>query len=206
MAPDRNARGIAMRTLFLFIATSMAVGFAAQVGAEPPQLDPFARVRPLSREAQALIMEGAERSATIRRMLTRIEASDVIVYVDTQVGPRRIVSAWTRFVSSSPLSRMLRVHVDPTHTRHVQLALLGHELRHVVEIVEAPGIRTAEDMLRHYRTHGVETGDNRYDTPEAVEAGYIVSDELRRNRAGSLRVATMRERDRRALAGGSIGG
>src|SRR5690606_39007480 len=138
MAPDRNARGIAMRTLFLIIATSMAAGLAAHAAAEPPQLDPFARVRPLSREAQALLLEGAERSATIRHMLARIEASDVIVYVDTHVAPRRIVAAWTRFVSSSPISRMLRVHVDPTYTRHVQLALLGHELRHVLEIVEAP--------------------------------------------------------------------
>ncbi|HEX7087001.1 MAG TPA: hypothetical protein VF198_11590 [Vicinamibacterales bacterium] len=194
-----------MRTLLLFIATSMAAGLAAEAAAEPPKLEPFARVRPLSREAQSLLLEGAARSATIRRMLARIEASDVIVYVDTQVTPRRIVSAWTRYVSSSPISRMLRVHVDPTYSRHVQLALLGHELRHVMEIVEAPHIRSAEDMLRHYRTHGVETGYNRYDTPEAVEAGYIVSDELRQSR-GSLRVADLRERDRRALAGGSIGG
>ncbi|HEY8536883.1 MAG TPA: hypothetical protein VIL25_10555 [Vicinamibacterales bacterium] len=195
-----------MRTLCLVTMTWMALGLAPEAGAEPPRLAPFARVRPISREAEALIREGAERSTTIRTMLARIEVSDVIVYVDTQITPRRLVAAWTRFVSSSPVSRVLRVHVDPTYPRQVRLALLGHELRHVIEIVEAPGIRTVEDMLRHYRTHGVETGDNQYDTAAAVETGYIVSDELLRSR-GAARLAALRERDRRALSsGGSIGG
>lgn len=182
-----------------------ALVFAVQAEAAMPRLEPDSRVRPVSDHALELLAEGADRSPTFRRLLRQIETSDVIVHVEARLGPASLVAASTRFVASGGGRRYLRVRVDTAHPRHVQIALLGHELQHVVEIVEAPSIRSAEDLRRHYRDHGVEVGADRYDTTAARDTGYVVGDELRRSR-GALRIAELTGRDRRLLDSVSVGG
>jgi hypothetical protein len=191
-----------MRTSLVLAALLV---FAVRVEAAVPRLDPDSRVRPVSNHALALLAEGADRSPTFRRLLREIETSDVIVHVEARLGRASLVAASTRFITSSGGSRYLRVLVDAAHPRHVQIALLGHELQHVVEIVGTPSIRSADDLRRHYREHGVEVGVDRYDTIAARDTGYTVGDELRRSR-GALRVAELTSRERRLLDSVSAGG
>jgi hypothetical protein len=65
----------------------------------------------------------------------------------------------------------------------IQIATLGHELQHAVEIAEAPEVVDARSLARFYARVGSErtSGACRlFDTQAAVDIGWQVSRELRK--------------------------
>ncbi len=109
-------------------------------------------VRGADAAASALLETGKSRSATFRRLVETLEASDVVVYVAR--GPRT-APADLRFVSASAYGRHLRVTLSVAQDQAKLLALLGHELQHAVEVASAPSIVDAASMQRWYEAHGV---------------------------------------------------
>ena len=73
------------------LALVIALGLAAHIHADGLLVsNPTARVRPMHKRVQTLLATGMDRSATFRQLVRRIEASDVIVYVEARHGLRAL--------------------------------------------------------------------------------------------------------------------
>lgn len=185
------------------LALVVALGLVTPLGAGGPvAVDPHARVRPLSQRVADVIARGMDRSATFRRLVRRIEASDVIVYIETRRDLRAGVGATMRFVTCSASDRFVRVLLNGEYSEHTLAALLGHELQHVVEVAENAGIRSPDDLRAFYRRAGLRTGPDSFDSAAARRAGYVVRDELNA-RPGEMRVARAGAPDETRLLDGS---
>src|SRR4026207_680549 len=97
----------------------------------------LARVRPLDPIAEFLMDEGQMRSVTFARLLSALERSDVVVYVDVASESALGPSGFLSFGGAGGGNRYLRVRINtgtPSWSlglaRHQELiAILGHELR-----------------------------------------------------------------------------
>ena len=86
------------------------------------------------------------------------------------------------FMSAVGGYRYVHVRVARLASADVQIALIGHELRHAVEIADAPGVVDASSMAREYQRIGylsprLAPGVS-FDSDAAVEAGYQVLRDL----------------------------
>lgn len=158
----------------------MSVRAAAAADPEPSR-DP--RIRPLELRMQALVERGMRRSPTFRALAARIEQSDVVVYLLSDVcGPPRIAGRLT-FLSAAGGRRYIVVRLRPLSSTLDEVAVLAHELQHAVEIAERPAIVDASSMERAYRQMGRPNGwvprGVAFDTRAAADVGAHVARELR---------------------------
>jgi hypothetical protein len=178
-----------MRAALAVVASALVI--APLSAAEPKApVNPYAHVRAMQKDAEKLIAQGMAQSPTFRRLVNRIERSDVIVYVDLRPDMRDSIGGSLRFLAKSATHRFLRVQVNRADAPVWQVALLGHELQHAVEVVEAEEVASGDDLRSLYRRIGVRTGIDAYDSMAAREAGYTVRDEIVASRGGNL--ATLR--------------
>lgn len=187
----------------LALALVIAAGLAAPIHADDRQVsNPKARVRPLHKRVDALLATGMDRSATFRQLVSRIETSDVIVYVEARHDIRGGVGASMRFMASSATDRFVRIVLNAEYNDPTLVALLGHELQHVVEVADHPEVQSAEALRAFYRRSGMRTGPDSFDSLAARRAGYQVRDEMVR-KPGSLRLAHAASLDEQRLLDGS---
>jgi hypothetical protein len=145
--------------------------------------DLHSRIRPLDARLLALVERGMRTSPTFRALAARLEQSDVVVYLESDVsGPPRIAGRLT-FVSAAGGRRYVVVRLRPLPSTLDEVALLAHELQHAVEIAERPSIVDTASMEREYRRIGhvnrwVSSG-LAFDTRAASDAGSQVARELR---------------------------
>ena len=189
-------------TLALVIAL-----LTAHVHAEGPQAtNPHARLRPILRpmheRVEMLIATGMDRSATFRQLVRRIEHSDVIVYVEARHDLRDGVGGSMRFLARSATDRFVRIQLNADCSNHTLVALLGHELQHVVEVADHAEVQSPEDLRAFYRRTGLRTGPDTFDSEEARQTGYLVRAEIFRN-PGGMRMARGASLDERRLLDGS---
>jgi len=186
------------------LALVIAMGLATHIHAEGQIANPKARVRPMQTRIGTLIATGMDRSATFRQLVRRIETSDVIVYIEARHDLRAGVGASMRFVTRSATDRFLRIQLNGDYSNHTLVALLGHELQHVVEVAEQPEVQSADDLRAFYRRTGVRTGPDSFDSEQARETGYQVRAELI-EKPGDLRMArAATPAEARLLDGNSI--
>ena len=173
------------------LAAIVAVGFGGHaVASSPAPVNPNARVRPMQPQVEKLIATGMSRSAAFRRLVREIEASDVIVYVEARRDLRAGLGASMRFVTTSASDRFVRIQLDARHNPLVLVALLGHELQHVVEVAQNRSIRSADDLRAFYRKTGLRTGPDAFDSEAARRIGYLVREELLGRPASDVRMAS----------------
>jgi hypothetical protein len=140
--------------------------------------DPPSRVRGISPKETGLIMELLARSETARALVSEIESTDLIVYVQysAELPTGRAV---TRLVTAAPEPRYLRVILGGMTHPADRGALLAHELQHAVEIGRVPDVRDDDGMRRLF----AEIGEDRnarfaFETAAAREIGARVLREL----------------------------
>ncbi len=142
------------------------------------------RVRSSDAAIRALLREGADRSATFSTLVDAIEHSNGIVYVEFGYCAFGHLNACVLPLIASPHGdRYLRILVTPDKNRrsHDQLlALIAHELRHALEVFDAPEVVDVETMNALYSRIGTpETGGlNGYETSAARAAGDHALNEL----------------------------
>ena len=151
---------------------------------------------------EMLIATGMDRSATFRQLVRRIERSDVIVYVEARRDLRDGVGGSMRFLARSATDRFVRIQLNADYSNHTLVALLGHELQHVVEVADHAEVQSPDDLREFYRRTGVRTGPDTFDSEEARQAGYLVRAEIFR-KPGDLRMARGASLDERRLLDGS---
>ena len=142
-------------------------------------------VRGTTAPLRALIADTARKSPVFRAMLDRLEASTVIVYVRTAPLPTSALDGRTAFLKvdvPTPDARLLVVELSCNRPILAQIATLAHELRHAIEIADAPWVVGSKTLEQYYAQIGfrLDTSGHpvRFETVAAREAAAQVRREL----------------------------
>jgi len=130
-----------------------------------------------------LLELGTRTSPTLRALVRRLTNSDVVVYLWCERADTAPSDGRLTFVSAAGGRRYVVVRLVRFHSRQRQIALIAHELRHAVEVADAPDVVDAESLEREYKRIGymssTPTSDRKtFDTRAAVDAGAQVMREL----------------------------
>lgn len=139
---------------------------------------PTRRVRAADRVTEKLLRTGFEQSPTFALLLRQLERSDLVVYVEAV--PRLPDALDGRLMMQPPAHgfRYVRIQIVPRGAPPDRIALIGHELRHAVEVAAAITVVDARGLAALYRRIGIDSGHNLFDTLEARETGRRVLREL----------------------------
>jgi hypothetical protein len=191
------------RLVSLALACALAAAATAMLTASGTPLDPARRLRPTQTAGERVLADGMARSATFRRLVSRLERSDVIVYITVRVDMRPNLGGSLRIMGRSATDRFLHISLNGQHSRHILVALLGHELQHAVEVADAPEVASDESLTGLYRRIGVHVSGDSWDSRAAREAGQTVRAEYN-GYVPETRFARHDEAEDVLLAGGSI--
>ncbi len=93
--------------------------------------------------------------------------------------PKETMGRLTMMPRGAGSSRYLRVQIRADLSRREAIALIGHELRHALEIAEATEVRDTTSLIRLYERIGhASIGEHAYDTEAARDTGRVVRREL----------------------------
>ncbi len=165
-----------MRRMLLVILM-LAAARTLDAAAVPPA---WAHLRCLTDLSRELASAAAERSTLISSFIDELERSDVVVYLKVVASPSEDeFRASTTFLSWSAGTRFLFVRVDAFHTLPIeQIALLGHELRHCLEVALAPQVRDLESFRNLFAKTGNEWQPGQFETDAARVAERRVREEV----------------------------
>lgn len=136
-------------------------------------------VRTRSPLASAAMEYGLKRSATLEALVTALQDTDVIAYVDSDLKPLGDIWGHVGFISKTPQCRYVRIAITARVNLSQAAALLGHELQHVLEIAAHPEVVDEVSLARMYEQYGHRSRyENSYDSEQAVETGVRVAAEL----------------------------
>jgi hypothetical protein len=135
----------------------------------------FPHVRPLDASTRAAFSSGMKGSPLFRELVAQLEGSDLIVHVESDCTMRDRVQGKLLFVTAAGGVRYLRVRIGCAVSGVRQVAILGHELRHAVEVADAPWVVDESTMAEEYRRIGFPSrGDSdgsSFESSAAIDAG-----------------------------------
>ena len=140
---------------------------------------PDRRVRATDARLRSLLAEGLHRSRTFAALVTALNHSDVIVYIESvMIMPKGTMGRLTMMPLAGEF-RYLRVQIRADLSRREAISLIGHELQHAMEIAGAAEVRDSSAMIRLYERIGhVSNGEHAYDTDAAQDMGRVVRREI----------------------------
>jgi hypothetical protein len=143
------------------------------------------RVRPYDTRIATLLLDGLRRSAYLGSLVDRIEASDVIVYLELQPRLDRRLAGCLTWLTSVGKYRYVRASINSELPPQALIAAIGHELQHVIEVIENPSVTGPESLLTLYKRigSGGPPGSPVLDTQAARDAGALVRKDLRAARS-----------------------
>lgn len=140
---------------------------------------PDRHVRTIDKRVQRLLATGVTRSPTFAALVASLNTSDVIVYIEpTQTLPTTLAGRLL-LMPLSGQQRYLRVQVAMTMNPDDMISVIAHELRHAVEVADAPDVRNETGLVKLYERIGRKSGvPHRYETDAAQDAARHVRREL----------------------------
>lgn len=168
--------------------TVLFVGLVAvRAGAEVRCLradDPFVR---------KIVTRGLQKSETFQQLYRRLEESSNLIVHLRRGTTGRAGSGYNQFVARAGSYRFVRITLNVAEANDDAVGLLGHELRHAVEVAEAPAVENGHDYEQLYERIGYlscqRAARRCYETDAAVAAGRDVMRELRRKTPAGMAVA-----------------
>jgi hypothetical protein len=140
---------------------------------------PFRHVRTTNTNVQRLLETGVDKSPTFASLLGRLNASDVIVYIEQTTSMPKTLEGRLLLMPLANQQRYLRIQITRYGSPDELIALIGHELRHAIEVADAPDVRDETALERLYRRIGVgSAAQHSYDTDAARTIGRQVRKEL----------------------------
>jgi hypothetical protein len=174
MWTPRKARTFSILTV---LHLSLLAGAPARA-----QATDIPRVRAASPYLRLVIASGMERSPTFHAIVDQLEQSDVIVEVQCgQMNGSRLAGR-TVLLAVQPGIRYVLVEVACPVTSVPALCIIGHELRHALEIASAPAVVDGESLAQLFTEIGFQSRitnlDGQFETADAVAAGERIHHEL----------------------------
>jgi hypothetical protein len=140
-------------------------------------------IRPMHATLETSLEHGLARSPSLRRLVERIELLKGIVYIESAAWIHagadlsRLSGATSLNVVPAGDHRILRVKVEPRSDNRT-IATIGHELQHVIEILESPEARDPISVEHLFARIGYVVRPGVYETAAALSAGDRVFREL----------------------------
>jgi hypothetical protein len=185
----------------------LSVSFAAAPAATPAERAPRAatparlddallhgearRVRAMDGRVQNLLSAGVRRSPAFAGLLTALQETDVIVYVEATMNMPSDVTGRLLLQAVTPSERYLRIQYRATLLGDRAIEVVAHELRHALEIAEersvtdSTGLGALYQRIGHRSTLAHAPARKGYETLAALQTGDIVRTELSGRRARS---------------------
>jgi hypothetical protein len=160
---------------------ALAIGLAptTRPATEADLLDsPHRHVRATQSAVARLLRQGVAQSPTFAALMWRLERSDLIVYIEEV--PRLPDALEGRLIMQPAAHgfRYVRVQFAQRGGTSDAISVLGHELRHAVEVAEAMDVVDDRGMAALYRRIGIDRGNNLFETIAAQNAARQVLKEL----------------------------
>jgi hypothetical protein len=176
-AATRHARVLG---IYAALVTVLSVVAVESVAAQ--NVPALVRLRSHSARITAAISEGTERSATFRRLVGTIDASDGLVYVEEGECGHSVSACLLLSVTIAGPSRVLHIRVNLRKAPGCELVeVIGHELQHAVEVLRERRIRSTSQIYHFFDGIGP-TGVGRFETADAMDVGLDVAHEACRGR------------------------
>jgi hypothetical protein len=171
----------------LVAALTACPSAAAAIELEPVAREPanttMPRIRSADPEIADAIARATEWSQTFRRLVEAIGRTDGLVWVRrAPCGRHRVAACLVIHMTVAGPYRLLHVHVDPGQSGDDLMASIGHELQHAVEVLRTSAKTTAEMYLFFEYSPGIYQVDGRFETGEALQAGFAVAREVAKAR------------------------
>lgn len=138
--------------------------------------DPVPAVRATDPLSQQILARALERSAIVRALVADLQATNVIVHINTGLLPTGLGGV-TRFAASRAGYRYLRVTIASNLRDQLRVILLGHELEHVREIASSSAA-DVPGLFRLFEARGYRNGQGSYETMSAVRVEQQIRQEL----------------------------
>jgi hypothetical protein len=172
----KRTRNLAVAAVAAAVLGMPALSAAADA---VPGNQPMTHVRSSNSDLTALIEQAGQRSATFRGLLDTINASDSIVFVEAGDCGHGVRACFVS-VAASGAYRYMRVIVDTRKADWDLMGSIGHELRHTIEVIDAPRVRDNVSKHFFYEQIGTRGTATARETRVAVDAGNTVRAEVRR--------------------------
>jgi len=126
-----------------------------------------------------LVQNGNTHSPTFAAETQELAASDLVVFLEPVMHMPAELSAYLVFVSATSACRFVRIRYDLHLSDPRAIAMIGHELRHALEIANHPEVVDNLSLSAMYKRYGRQVTDgDMYDSVEAVAAGRTILQEL----------------------------
>jgi len=133
-------------------------------------------------EIASLLAEAERKSPTIQRLIDRLQTFDVTVYVRRRRFLQSELEGRTGLLSAVGTHRYLVIELACGRPQVSEMATLGHELFHAVEIASDPSIVDVRALTAYYTRIGFRTDNSAagqtFETNGAGAAGRSVQREL----------------------------
>lgn len=113
-----------------------------------------ARIRPQDPRLATLLREGADKSATFRALVNRIEASNLFVYVALSTNMKSNLAGKLTWMTRAGDFRYVRATISTEQTVAAMVATLAHELQHAVEVLEDESVQDQRTLQELYKRIG----------------------------------------------------
>jgi hypothetical protein len=171
-----------MRTLLALVVGCLLVTPLAQAqSVEADDTWRQARIRPQDPRLAELLRIGVDRSPTLRAMVKRLEAGNLIVYVSLTPNMRSSLAGKLTWMTRSGVFRYVKATINTEQSADQMIATLAHELQHALEVGGDDSVVDQRSLMGLYKrigrpsTSGVVAG---YETVAAHETGLQVRREL----------------------------
>lgn len=165
------------------LCSAVLCSLVSNVHASPREGSPAPtdRIRPQDSRSTRMLHDGMARSETFRALVTRLEASNVFVYVQVSPFIRSALAGQLTWMTQAGPYRYLRATISPDQTIDQAIASLAHELQHALEVADDEAVVSEETLVSLYKrigrpsTAAVAAG---WETIAAQETGHQVRREL----------------------------
>jgi hypothetical protein len=174
LAQENTMRHLLALVMCSLISTS---ALAANVGETWRE----ARIRPQDPRLTELLRDGMARSATLRSLVNRIEASNLFVYLSLSPIMKPNLAGKLTWMTRAGVFRYVRATINTEQNVDQMIATIAHELYHAVEVLEDDGVkdqRSLEDLYKRIGRPSHWGSTAGWETVAAQETGFRVRREL----------------------------
>jgi hypothetical protein len=168
--------------LLLLVLETVVVSENSRLWAQPltAHSSPECHVRGTEAWIATTLQKGVARSATFRRLIVTLDASDVIVHVQRLLLRNSLHGFLSSRLVTGGNYRYLRIGVIWRGNETLLIGTMAHELQHAIEVARTPDVRTMAEVLKLFDRSSFPCGvGDCNETSEALHVQDAVIEDLK---------------------------